>query len=80
MGERTDGPIITPQGLRCAANGRRCKHLGVNDWHYFYCAAQPVEGQVYPWRGAGVQLRSACLEVPAACPITAPPADSAPTP
>jgi DNA-directed RNA polymerase sigma subunit (sigma70/sigma32) len=39
-----------------------CKHLGIHDFHYFYCAGQdaqnkdPANKVPYPWRGAGTQL------------------------
>jgi hypothetical protein len=57
-----DGNLPVPVAL-CAYGGERCKHLGVNDWHYFYCAAQDAPNKhagprdyAYPWHGAGKQL------------------------
>jgi len=35
-----------------------CKHLGIHDCHYYYCAAQPVTKQEFPWPGAGIRLPS----------------------
>ena len=58
-----DGNLDTPVRM-CAYREHRCKHFGVHDWHYFYCAAQDAPNKhagprdyAYPWRGAGKQLR-----------------------
>ena len=60
---KTDGPILIyldndPNNAiwSCMNGVIRCKHLTVNAGHYFYCAAQPVEGQRYPFEGAGKQI------------------------
>lgn len=57
-----NGELETPY-LSCQG----CKHLGVHDYHYFYCGAQDAQNQrhtafvgdfsyAYPWPGAGKQL------------------------
>jgi len=66
------GPVMTDFGgeldspvLRCMSHTPkyRCPHLGIHDWHYFFCSAQEASNTVpensapYPWRGAGIQLR-----------------------
>ena len=70
MMQEVEGPVLTDQGgnldepiLLCAYGKHRCKHLGVHDWHYFYCAAQDAPNKQvmrgchpYPWAGAGKQL------------------------
>lgn len=33
-----------------------CKHLGIHDRHFLYCAALPIAGQDYPWPGAGRRI------------------------
>lgn len=58
-----EGPLLleqddmSPPLLRCWYNKEnRCIHLGIHDYHYFYCAAQNSLSN-YPWEGAGKQLR-----------------------
>lgn len=77
-----EGPILTDQDgnldtpiLMCAYRDHRCKHFGVHDWHYFYCAAQDAPnkhasetGYAYPWKGAGKQIRWAKPDE--GCPFT----------
>jgi hypothetical protein len=53
----THGPVMTEYGPSCSGEAERCAHFAVHDWLYFYCSAQPVDGQTYPWPGAGTQLR-----------------------
>lgn len=55
-----DGPLEGEYGLTCYSDGGRCKHLGINDFHYPYCSAQSRDGdpsqpvsESYPWPGAG---------------------------
>jgi len=65
-----EGPIFTDQdgGLNikipmCGWGDRTCRHLGVHEFHYYYCAAQDAENKhaapnefAYPWHGAGKHL------------------------
>lgn len=81
---RQDGPVLTDQNgnlpapiLMCAYDEHRCKHLGVHDWHYFYCAAQDAPNKhagpreyAYPWRGAGKRLRD--YKPDSGCPFLTP--------
>ena len=81
---RQEGPVLTDQRwnlgraiLMCSFGEHRCKHFGVHDWHYFYCAAQDApnkrplrDGYAYPWAGAGKQLRDPKPDV--GCPFLAP--------
>ena len=81
---KQEGPILTDQGgnlpepiRMCAYGSARCKHLGVHDWHYFYCAAQDAANQhagprdhAYPWRGAGKQLMD--CKPDSGCPFVTP--------
>lgn len=68
-----------------------CQHFGIHDWHYYYCSAQynennqsPGTSYVYPWRGAGKQMRRSNAEN---CPVgerpaagSSPPMPDDPTP
>ena len=46
----------------CTDGTRRCHCLGINDWHYPYCAGQHNPGNdggrlaTYPWFGAGTHI------------------------
>lgn len=66
----TEGPIwndedgnLPEEVPHCAWGADQCTHLGIHDYHYFYCSAQDAEnkhgqrdGYAYPWPGAGKQL------------------------
>ena len=62
-----EGPFDVGDGIHgfvCYwGKDHRCKHLGIHDFHYFYCAAQKHENAdangnyAYPWPGAGKRLR-----------------------
>ena len=84
MSDKHPGPVLTDQDgnlsapiLMCAYGATKCEHLGVHDWHYFYCAAQDDPNKhagpneyAYPWRGAGVQIHG--LKTAAGCPFLTP--------
>ena len=78
----TEGPILIENDpnlfgptLFCAHGEYRCKHLNVNDWHYFYCGAQhaencdPATKIPYPWRGAGKRLDTGTYRPDEGCPF-----------
>ena len=76
-----EGPTLSDQGgnlavpiLMCTYGDYRCKHLGVHDFHYYYCAAQDAPNKhaeamayAYPWPVAGKRLRD--YKPDAGCPF-----------
>lgn len=60
--EIVDGPTLTTLDgnlakptLKCCADGKRCKHYSVHDWHYEYCSAGPDTAKALR-PGAGTQI------------------------
>lgn len=74
MVKEHEGPVLSDEGkLTCYwGKDNKCKHFGIHDFHYFYCAAQESEclSKDYPWPGAGKQLARSTPD--SGCPFLGP--------